>query len=482
MTNRERLSGPDNAWRRMGKSDNLTTITGVITFTEEMGYDELCAKLESRLLRFDRFKQHIGGRSRNVRRPYWVLNDDIDIESHVQTVSLPEPKDKATLQEFVGTLMSRPLDERQPLWQIYHLSEYEDGSAIVVRLNHSMADGFALLYVLFGLADDPDGIRFPIGGLSTPPLPTNETTGAIADNTAGSDSTGDSTDSDSTQAISGEEAGVDQLSSTFSDSNAEDSSRTSGILDKCKLAGRTAKTALQLLLLSEEPDTSLRGEIGTEKRAAWSKEMDVEAVKAVGRQHDATINDVLLAATAGVFRRTLESRGEDVENLTMRCTVPVNLKPMETRDQSLGNYFGLAFVPVPVSERSLGDRIELIRRETSREQLGTEAFIVYQLIKLGGIVPAPVFTQALKLFEGNATAVVSNVPGPMDSISIAGKEVDKIMFWNPQANDQGLSVSIFTYNGGVRVGISGDVNLVPDPTELTAAFEAEIAEIIDTHS
>ncbi|MFQ3318674.1 MAG: diacylglycerol O-acyltransferase [Natronomonas sp.] len=29
----------------------------------------------------------------------------------------------------------------------------EDGDAVVFRSNHSLADGFALLYVLLGLAD-----------------------------------------------------------------------------------------------------------------------------------------------------------------------------------------------------------------------------------------------------------------------------------------------------------------------------------------
>ena len=70
MADREPVSGVDNAWRRIGSIDNLTTITGVLWFDEAISYEELCDRLEERLLRFDRFGQRVGGRERAVRRPY----------------------------------------------------------------------------------------------------------------------------------------------------------------------------------------------------------------------------------------------------------------------------------------------------------------------------------------------------------------------------------------------------------------------------
>ena len=115
MTGRDPISGTDNAWRRMGTIDNLTTITGVLWFDEPIGYEELCARLEERLLRFERFRQRVGGRTRAVGRPYWETVEDFDIETHVQHVALPEPQDTAVFQWFVSGLMSRPLDERRPL-------------------------------------------------------------------------------------------------------------------------------------------------------------------------------------------------------------------------------------------------------------------------------------------------------------------------------------------------------------------------------
>lgn len=470
MLGREWLAGADNAWRRMGVPENLTSITGMLCFTEQMAYEEFCAHLEERLLRFERFQQRIGGRRRTIRRPYWQTVDEFDIETHVHEINLRKPGSRKQLESFVGTLMSQPVDERRPLWQAYLIEEYQGGSVAVFRLNHSMADGFALLSVLLGLADHPEEIEFPIEGLSVPDAPGYEEPKTPADDNA---SAGVSTQERDSNQTAGQRSDNTDIRKSLSTRDK--------LTQSVRMTATAVKVGANMLLMDSEPQTSLHDDLSVAKRAAWTDEMDLTAVKEVGKQTDATVNDVLLGATAGVFRRTLEQRDEETDDLVLRCTVPVNLKPLEKRDSSLGNHFGLAFVPIPVGIEDLEKRIEFIRQRTSRERLGTEAFLVYSLMTLGGHVPEGVFSLALKLFEDNATAVVSNVPGPVDTIEIAGNEVEKIMFWNPQAVDQGLSLSIFTYDGGVRVGISGDANLIPEPNRLTDAFETEISMLEETY-
>lgn len=474
MLGREWLSGTDNAWRRMGVPKNLTTITGMLCFAEQMPYREFCDHLDERLLRFERFKQRIGGRRRTIRRPYWQTVSAFDIETHVHKMNLEQPAGRTQLETFVGTLMSQPVDERRPLWQAYLIEEYQGGSVAVFRLNHSMADGFALLSVLLGLADHPERIEFPIDGLSVPDAPGYQ-------QRKSGDSTVGSTNTAGQRRANDQKERTDQASTTTKADSKSSLSTRDKLFRPVRLAGTATAVGLNMLTMDPEPQTSLHDELSGTKRAAWTDQIPLGVVKDLGSRTDATVNDVLLGATAGVFRRTLEARGEKTADLVLRCTVPVNLKPLEERDTSLGNHFGLAFVPIPVGIEPLEERIEFIKERTSRERLGTEGFLVYALMTLGGHVPEGVFTLALKLFEDNATAVVSNVPGPVDGIEVAGNEVEKIMFWNPQAVDQGLSLSIFTYNGGVRIGVSGDANLVPEPNQLTTAFETEMDMLESTY-
>jgi WS/DGAT/MGAT family acyltransferase len=459
----EPLSGADNAWRRLGTVDNLTTITGVLWFEDAITYEEVRDRLEERLLRFDRFTQQID--SSGFGRARWERIEDFDIETHMYHISLPEPADQATFKRFISNLMSRPLDERRPLWEAYLVDDAGDGdgNAVVFRINHSIGDGFALLYVLFGLADSPEEIEMPMGIVPNPPS---------ADEFRNSDST---IEAEPPTPDGGEAAAPKRASGAQGRSLSP-----SGPLDAARLAGKAAQTGINMLTQEDEAETSLRGDIGTVKRAGWTEEIDLATVKDIGGAHGATVNDVLLAALAGSFRRVLQERGDPVEGRELRVTVPVNLRPMEKRDESLGNYFGLAFVPLPVGEADLGERIEIIHERMDAETAGIEAFLMYLTLSFGGNAPDFILDLLIKQFENQATGVVTNVPGPMDSIAFAGHEVSDIMFWVPQANDQGIGISIFSYDGGVRLGIAGDANLLSDPEELSEAFRAEIdAEAAD---
>ena len=467
MGEREPIAGADNAWRRIGTIDNLTTITGVLWFEEAIGYEELCDRLEDRLLRFERFRQRPGGRNRLFRRPYWETVEEFDVETHVQHVALPEPRDTETFQRFVGRMMSRPLDQRRPLWEAYLVEGAGDGNAVAFRINHSVGDGFALMYVLFGLVDNPEEIEFPMGIVPEPPSADEFQAEAAADG-----GTAPGADPDADAAAPGSDAGREP-------DGAGTSPTMGGVLESLGLAGSAVKTGWNLLTQADETETSLRGDLGTAKRAGWTDEIDLSTVRAIGSEHDATVNDVLLGALAGAFRRLLADRGEPVEGRELRVTVPVNLRPMAERDASLGNHFGMAFVPIPVGKPDLGERLRLIHDRMSVRTAGIQAYIMYLTMRVGGHAPDVVMEWLMAQFERRATGVVTNVPGPTDAMEFAGREVTDVMFWVPQANDQGLGISIFSYDGAVRLGIAADANLLDDPDELAEAFRVEVEHLAE---
>ncbi|PSP66017.1 hypothetical protein BRC85_11415 [Halobacteriales archaeon QS_1_69_70] len=467
MGEREPIAGADNAWRRIGTIDNLTTITGVLWFEEAIRYEELCDRLEDRLLRFERFQQRPGGRNRLFRRPYWETVEAFDVETHVQHVALPEPRDTATFQRFVGRMMSRPLDQRRPLWEAYLVEGAGDGNAVAFRINHSVGDGFALMYVLFGLVDNPEEIEFPMGIVPDPPSADEFQPEAAADG-----GTAPGADPDADAPAPGSDAGGEPDRSGTAPT-------LDGVLESVRLAGSAVRTGWNLLTQADETETSLRGDLGTAKRAGWTDEIDLATVRAIGSEHDATVNDVLLGALAGAFRRLLTDRGEPVEGRELRVTVPVNLRPMAERDASLGNHFGMAFVPIPVGTPELGERLRLIHDRMSVRTAGIEAYLMYLTMRVGGHAPDVVMEWLMAQFERRATGVVTNVPGPTDAMEFAGREVTDLMFWVPQANDQGLGISIFSYDGAVRLGIAADANLLDEPDELAEAFRAEVEHLAE---
>jgi hypothetical protein len=170
------------------------------------------------------------------------------------------------------------------------------------------------------------------------------------------------------------------------------------------------------------------------------------------------------------------------ESLELTTTMPINLKPLQKRNEQLGNYFGLGFVELPVGKKELSDRVSAIKSRTGELKQGTEAYTMYSLLTAMGSMPDAVQKNASKAFRRRVTSVVTNVPGPLDTIEIAGKEVDDIMFWAPTTEDIGLGVSIFSYDGGVRIGIATDDNVVAEPDLLADSFDDELTEIVDAEA
>src|SRR3546814_6560653 len=120
----------------------------------------------------------------------------------------------------------------------------------------------------------------------------------------------------------------------------------------------------------------LRGGLGVSKRVAWAEPIDLEEVKAVGRACNCTVNDVLMAAAAGALREYMIERGDNVDGLTVRATVPVNLRPFE-HARKLGNHFGLVFLDLPIGAGNQVRRLESIAECMNQSKSSRTAVAVY---------------------------------------------------------------------------------------------------------
>src|SRR5208337_1225254 len=63
------------------------------------------------------------------------------------------PGDQGALQRTASDLAGRPLRKDRPLWELHLLDGYGEGSALLLRTHHAIADGGALMQVLLSLAD-----------------------------------------------------------------------------------------------------------------------------------------------------------------------------------------------------------------------------------------------------------------------------------------------------------------------------------------
>jgi WS/DGAT/MGAT family acyltransferase len=435
------LSPADRAWLRMERPDNLMVITGVLAFDAPFDHARLRALVAHRLRFFPRFQQC-------VIHDRWTDDPRFDLDAHLIFETIPEPADRATVQRRIGQLLAEPLDPRRPLWRMHVLENPRDGRTLLVaRLHHCLADGFALLHVMLSLTDDRADAPAQRELSVARSQPTFAWRRAVGD------------------AIGVAWRGIAQL-------------RDTPLHDVTSRAAEVARDLLRLATLPSQPSSILRGPLSREKRAAWSKPLPIDAVRALAKRHDATVNDVLLAAVAGALRTYLVARGEDVRGFELRTVVPFNLRKPEELDE-LGNRFGLVFVELPVGEPNPVRRIHHVRDRMRALKRSPEPFVLWRLVQIAGAGPLALEELVVRILGAKTTAVMTNVPGPREPRYLAGNRIRTIMFWVPQSGRVGLGVSIFSYAGEVRLGVSVDAALIPDPERVLEAFEAELASLTD---
>jgi diacylglycerol O-acyltransferase len=448
----ERMSSVDTAWLHMDRPSNLMMICGVLIFGERLTLARLKFAVSDRFLRFKRFRQ------RAVQAPagaHWADDPKFDIDAHVRRAKLRGAAGKAQLETLVSELMATPLDPSKPMWQFHLVEGYEGGSAVVVRIHHCYADGIALIQVMLSLTDADRKGRVP--GPVPPPPKRSE-----------------STDGDPL-------AGVFEMATKIGSDLIE---KGVGIWHDPAKAVAFAKQGsafteelAKLVLMGEDSRTRFKGQPGVAKRVAWAEPIAVSEVKAVGRALDSSINDVLLSSVAGALRSYLMQKGESVEGLSIRALVPVNLRPAE-KAWKLGNRFGLVFLDLPIGIENPVERLYAVRENMRVLKGSYQPVVALGLLAVMGAGPKVLQEQLLALLAKNATAVMTNVPGPQQPLYLGGALIGSMMFWVPQSGNIGLGVSILSYNGEVRFGVVADRGLCPDPGHVIEGFAPEFEKLV----
>jgi diacylglycerol O-acyltransferase / wax synthase len=467
---RERMSPVDTAWLRMDSPVNLMMIVGVHVFDSPIDYATLRDVVASRLLIYRRFKQKV---AQDASGAWWVDDPHFDIDSHLQRLSLPGNGSKQELEKLVASLCTNALDFSKPLWQFHLVENYQGGQALVVRIHHCIADGIALIGVMFSMTAPTAE-----GSLATPEKPSWIKTRTSHDNANVWEDFFRPVTKTAVRAInvtSGAAVNaIGQAGAVLQE--PELAAQQAG--EFAHMAGQLAKDAAKIALMPADSPTALKGKPGRAKMVAWNEPLPLAEIKHVGKALGCSVNDVLLSCVAGALRSYLVSINEDVPYTTeIRAMVPVNLRA-RGQEHKLGNKFGLVPLTLPVGIGNPLARLYEVRRRMTELKGGYQALFAMGVLGVVGNFPKTVQHAVLGLFTSKATAVMTNVPGPSEALYMAGAKMKQIMFWVPQSGDIGLGVSILSYAGGVQFGVITSKKLCPQPQQIIDRFSAEFEKLI----
>ncbi len=458
----ERMSRVDTAWLRMDNDVNLMMIVGVWLIEPAITHAALRDRIESKLLKYDRFRQKV---VRDAIGANWVGDEDFDIERHVVSETLPRKRGqsaRAALQVRAGALATEPLDPSRPLWRFHLIEHYNGGSAVIARIHHCIGDGIALISVMMAITD---------GGIDPP----KRRPRSAEDDDEGdwlADAVIKPLTDVAVKAIGMYGGGVVKSMEMLSQPHQLLSS-----LEVARSGYHVVRDAAALALMPDDSPTRLKGKPIGKKVVAWSEPVPLDHVKIVGKALNCSINDVLLACAAGAIGDYLREQGDDPTGKEIRAMVPVNLRPLEEA-WKLGNRFGLAPLVLPIGIANPVERVYAVRARMNEMKGSYQPLLAYGVLAVAGLLIKPLQDALLGMFAKKATAVMTNVPGPATPLKLCGSTLRQSMFWVPASGDVGIGLSILSYAGGVQFGLITDRKLCPQPQKIIDRFEPEFEKLL----
>jgi diacylglycerol O-acyltransferase len=420
------------------------------------GPGEVQAAVAARLVLVPRYRQKVRFVPLALGRPEWVDDPHFNLAYHVRRTALPAPGSDEELRDLVGRVMSQQLDRAKPLWEMWVVEGLGTGRwAVISKVHHCMVDGVAgtdLMTVILSkqrqatIAVDDDW------------APASEPSGAAL----------------VTDAL------VHRAASPLQGLR----SALSAVRGPRRVARQTLDVARGVAnlrtLLNRNPSSTLNGPIGPHRRWDWARARLVD-IKQIRARYDATINDVVLAAITGGFRELLLSRGETVEGRVLRTLVPVSVRA----DDASGTYdnkVSAMFAELPVGLADPVERVQSLHAQLQDLKQSGQAVAAERLTALGGFAPAMLLALggrvATRLPQSSINTVTTNVPGPQYPLYLARRRMLEAFPFVPLGGHVRVGVAIFSYDGGITFGVTGDLDTAPDIGVLCRAIERSVAELL----
>jgi diacylglycerol O-acyltransferase / wax synthase len=418
--------------------------------------EELLAAVESKLHLVPRYRQKVRFPPLHIGPPVWIDDPHFNLGYHVRRTALASPGGEEELRLLVGRVMSQQLDRTKPLWEMWIAEGLGAGRwAFVSKTHHCMVDGVAATDLLRVLLDSERApAREPSPSWSPEPEPSLVEL--------------------STQPLFRRLTSPTQLVSA-----AREVVR--GPAQAAELALQTVQgTAAMRSLLRPAPSSSLNGSIGPHRRWDWASS-ELSEVKGVREELGGTINDVVLAAISRGFRDLLLSRGEDPSRLIVRSLVPVSVRRPQDRG-TYNNRVSAMYAELPIGIEDPLQRLGSVRSQMEGLKRSHEAVAGEVLVSLSGFAPAVLLALgtrlAFRIPQRSVNTVTTNVPGPQRPLYLAGKRMLEAIPYVPIAGQVRVGVAIFSYDGSLRFGVTGDYDTAPDIRILCEGIESGMDELV----
>jgi diacylglycerol O-acyltransferase len=359
------------------------------------------------------------------------------------------PGGRRELNEAVGKIASTPLDRARPLWEMYFIEGLADGRiAVLGKIHHALADGVASANLL-ARGMDPKADPDDRDSYATDPAPTR----------------------------------TELVRTAFADHLRQIRRLPAVMRYTAEGMSRVRKSPHELspeLTRPFTPPPSFMNHMVDATRKFATATLALADVKETGKQLGVTINDMVLAVSAGALRNLL-LRHDGHADHPLLASVPVSFD--FSPDRISGNYFTGVMMVLPVE---LDDPLERVRavHDAAVSAKETHHLMGPELVSRWSAYFPPAPAEALFRWLANKDGQnkvlnlpISNVPGPREHGRVGGALVTEIYSVGPLTTGSGLNITVWSYVDQLNVSVLSDGATLENPHELTDAMVKAFIEI-----
>jgi diacylglycerol O-acyltransferase / wax synthase len=395
----------------------------------------------------------------NMANPAWV-DAEPDLRQHIVEHKLPKGSGLAELEAAVGELHPQLLDRRRPLWKMHvfeGLAPAPGGGrrvALYTQLHHAAVDGqaaVALANAILDLTPEPRAVDAkPSRRPKTFKLEMTEMLRGV---------------------IGSQAQKVAQIVKDLPGTVGTLSGAAQQALARSSLLGGPKRPSN----LTLAPRTALNATVTT-GRAFASVTLPLHDVKAVGRAHEATLNDAVLMICSTALRRYFAAK-RALPRKPLIAAVPISLR--DKGDTTADNQASMSFISLGTHLADPLKRLAHVKAATAamKSTMGSvKSLLPTDFPSLG----VPWLMEAATALYGKArvadripqvaNVVISNVPGPPVPLYMAGARMLTNYPTSIVVHGIALNITVQSYDRSLDFGLMADAQAMPDVKALADAI------------
>jgi len=465
------LQGMDTSFVALETRNSPMHIGSILIYNPETApggfvrFKDILAFFESRLPLSKTVRQKLVRVPFDLDYPYWVEDEDFDLEYHVRHIALPAPGDWRQLCIQAARIFARPLDLTRPPWEftvvegLGNIPGVTPGSyAMISKVHHAAIDGMSGIDLMEALHTLSPHTAPPNQPDAWEPEKVPTTAELLA------------------------RAWLNAIRNPFQQLQVAAKS-TPGLYRLAQgVMGKDIEMGGEMIAPRTRFNTTIGAHRVVEGRSFALK--DIKAIRALAP--GCKLNDVFLAIIGGGLRRYLLSK-DDLPDKSLTAMAPISVRSGEEKGD-MGNQVAAMIVQLGTQIAEQAARLVYVHDKTRNSKAMTEAIGARNMTEMSKVSPALYMALGAQLYTRLGLAnrisppfntVVTNVPGPPVHLYSAGARLESMMGLICLTDGMGLAHVVQSYVDEATISFTADRDLMPDPEFYIACIVASFEELRD---